>query len=169
MVLLKNLLFLIAVSFAITSCNSTRTALFDQYSYEKTIELKVETDQLINKANTTYTTNKDEIEKYLLDKEENRKKEIKAEESAALLKAETAAKQTNLSKFLVNVEARIYAQLSKQLADQMFTDSGATSGTMDFQGTNISWVKTGTDVTLTIIEANGSRTEITVPIASFAF
>jgi hypothetical protein len=101
--------------------------------------------------------------------EENRKKEIKAEESAALLKAETAAKQTNLSKFLVNVEARIYAQLSKQLADQMFTDSGATSGTMDFQGTNISWVKTGTDVTLTIIEANGSRTEITVPIASFAF
>ena len=101
--------------------------------------------------------------------EENKKKEIRAEESAALLKAETAAKQTNLSKFLVNVEARIYAQLSKQLADQMFTDSGATSGTMDFQGTNISWVKTGTDVTLTIIEANGSRTEITVPIASFAF
>jgi len=101
--------------------------------------------------------------------EENKKKEIKAEEAAALSKAETAAKQTNLAKFLVNVEARIYAQLSKQLADQMFTDSGATSGTMDFQGTNISWVKTGTEVTLTIIEANGGRTEITVPIASFAF
>ena len=101
--------------------------------------------------------------------EENKKKEIKAEEAAALSKAETAAKQTNLAKFLVNVEARIYAQLSKQLADQMFTDSGATSGTMDFQGPNISWVKTGTEVTLTIIEANGGRTEITVPIASFAF
>ena len=98
-----------------------------------------------------------------------KKKEIKAEELAAIAKAETAAKSTNLAKFLVNVEARIYAQLSKQLADQMFTDSGATSGTMDFQGTNISWVKTGSEVTLTIIEANGSRTEITVPIASFAF
>jgi hypothetical protein len=101
--------------------------------------------------------------------EENRKKEIRAEESAALLKAETAAKQTNLSKFLVNVEARIYAQLSKQLADQMFSEGGGDSGSMDFQGTNISWVKSSTDVTLTIIEANGSRTEITVPIASFAF
>ncbi len=101
--------------------------------------------------------------------EENKKKEIKAEEAAAIAKAEAAAKQTNLSKFLVNVEARIYAQLSKQLADQMFAEGGGTSGTMDFQGTNISWVKTGTDVTLTIIEANGSRTEITVPIASFAF
>ena len=101
--------------------------------------------------------------------EENRKKEIKADELAAIAKAETAAKQTNLAKFLVNVEARIYAQLSKQLADQMFTEGTATSGSMDFQGSNISWVKTGTDVTLTIIEANGGRTEITVPIASFAF
>ncbi len=101
--------------------------------------------------------------------EEGRKKEIKAEEAAAISKAETAAKQTNLSKFLVNVEARIYAQLSKQLADQMFAEGGGTSGSMNFQGTNISWVKTGTDVTLTIIESNGGRTEITVPIASFAF
>ena len=101
--------------------------------------------------------------------EENKKKEIKAEEAAAIAKAEAAAKQTNLSKFLVNVEARIYAQLSKQLADQMFAEGTGTSGTMNFQGTNISWVKTGTDVTLTIIESNGSRTEIVVPIASFAF
>lgn len=101
--------------------------------------------------------------------EESRKKEIRAEEQAAIAKAEAAAKNTNLAKFLVNVEARIYAQLSKQLADQMFAESGGNSGNMNFQGTNISWVKTGTDVTLTIIENNGSRTEITVPIASFAF
>jgi hypothetical protein len=101
--------------------------------------------------------------------EESKKKEIRSEELAAIAKAEAAAKSTNLSKFLVNVEARIYAQLSKQLADQLFSEGGGTSGTMDFQGTNISWVKTGTEVTLTIIEANGGRTEITVPIASFAF
>ncbi len=101
--------------------------------------------------------------------EESKKKEIKSEELAAIAKAETAAKQTNLSKFLVNVEARIYAQLSKQLADQLFAEGGGTSGSMEFQGTNISWVKSSTDVTLTIIEANGGRTEITVPIASFAF
>jgi hypothetical protein len=101
--------------------------------------------------------------------EENKKKEIKSEELAAIAKAEAAAKQTNLSKFLVNVEARIYAQLSKQLADQMFAEGGGNNGSMNFQGTSISWVKTGTDVTLTIIEANGSRTEIVVPISSFAF
>jgi hypothetical protein len=101
--------------------------------------------------------------------EEAKKKEIKAEDLAAIAKAEAAAKNTNLSKFLVNVEARIYAQLSKQLADQLFAEGGGDSGSMDFQGTSISWVKSSTDVTLTIIEANGGRTEITVPISSFAF
>lgn len=101
--------------------------------------------------------------------EATRKQKQKDEQKAAADKAERDAKNTNLAKFLVNVESRIYAQLSKQLADSMFSDSGATSGNMDFQGTNISWVKTGSDVTLTIIESNGNRTDITVPIASFAF
>ena len=101
--------------------------------------------------------------------EATRRQKIKDEQKSAAEKAERDAKNTNLAKFLVNVESRIYAQLSKQLADAMFADNNATSGTMDFQGTNISWVKTGTDVTLTIIEAGGNRTDITVPLASFAF
>jgi hypothetical protein len=101
--------------------------------------------------------------------ETQRRQKLRDEAKAAADKAERDAKNTNLAKFLVNVESRIYAQLSKQLADAMFADGGATSGNMDFQGTNISWVKTGTDVTLTIIESNGNRTEITVPMASFAF
>jgi hypothetical protein len=101
--------------------------------------------------------------------EATRKKSIADAQKAAQDKIERDAKNTNLAKFLVNVESRIYAQLSKQLADAMFADSTATTGTMDFQGTNISWLKTGTDVTLTIIEAGGNRTEITVPLASFAF
>lgn len=101
--------------------------------------------------------------------EATRKQKIKDNEKAAIDAAAREAKNTNLAKFLVNVESRIYAQLSKQLADAMFADSGATSGDMDFQGTSISWVKTGTDVTLTITETNGNRTDITVPIASFSF
>ena len=101
--------------------------------------------------------------------EATRRKNIADAQRAAQDKAERDARNTNLAKFLVNVESRIYAQLSKQLADALFADGGATSGAMEFQGTNISWVKTGTDVTLTIIEAGGNRTDITVPLASFAF
>jgi hypothetical protein len=101
--------------------------------------------------------------------EQQRKQKLKDDAKAASDAATRAAASTNLAKFLVNVESRIYAQLSKQLADSMFTDNGATSGTMDFQGTNISWVKSSTEVTLTITESSGNRTDITVPIATFGF
>jgi curli production assembly/transport component CsgF len=101
--------------------------------------------------------------------EASRRKAIADAQKSAQEKAERDAKNTNLAKFLVNVESRIYAQLSKQLADAMFAEGSADTGTFDFQGTNISYVKTGTDVTLTITEATGNRTEITVPLSSFAF
>lgn len=101
--------------------------------------------------------------------EEQRKQKLKDEATSAQARADAAAKNTNLQKFLNNLESRIYAQLSKQMADAMFGESGANSGSMDFQGTNINWVKTGTDVTLTIIQPDGGRTEVTVPIASFSF
>jgi hypothetical protein len=101
--------------------------------------------------------------------EATRRKAIADAQKTAQEKAERDAKNTNLAKFLVNVESRIYAQLSKQLADAMFAEGSADTGTFDFQGTNISYVKTGTDVTLTIVEATGNRTEITVPLSSFSF
>ena len=101
--------------------------------------------------------------------EANRRKAIADAEKSARDQAARDAKNTNLAKFFVNVESRIYAQLSKQLADAMFAEGSADTGTFDFQGTNISYVKTGTDVTLTIVEATGNRTEITVPLSSFAF
>lgn len=63
---LKHLTLLIALFFAITSCTSTKTALFDHYSYQKTTELKVETSKLMNKAITSYSTHKEEVESLML-------------------------------------------------------------------------------------------------------
>jgi curli production assembly/transport component CsgF len=101
--------------------------------------------------------------------ESQRKKAIKDAEKAAADAEARAKANTNLAKFLVNVESRIYAQLSKQLADNMFAEGSGSTGSFDFQGTSISWVKSSTEVTLTIIETNGNRTDITVPIAAFAY
>ena len=101
--------------------------------------------------------------------EASRRKAIADAQKSAAEKAERDAKNTNLAKFLGNVDSRIYAQLSKQLADDKFAEGSATTGTFDFQGTTISYVKSGTDVTLTIVETNGNRTEITVPLSSFSF
>ena len=36
------------------SCNSLKTAVYDQYSYQKTVEIKVEVENLIDKATTQY-------------------------------------------------------------------------------------------------------------------
>ncbi len=89
--------------------------------------------------------------------------------AAAAAKALADAKNTNIAKFLNNVETRILANLSKQLTDQLFSDTGATSGTLEFQGTTMSYVKTATDVTLVIVDEAGSRTELVVPIGTFKF
>ncbi|MBF7093528.1 hypothetical protein IUY40_18505 [Flavobacterium sp. ALJ2] len=59
---LKYLTLLIALSFSISSCTSTKTALFDHYSYQKTTELKVETSKLMSKATASYSSHKEEVE-----------------------------------------------------------------------------------------------------------
>ena len=99
----------------------------------------------------------------------SRKKALKEKKEAAERQAARDAANTNLSKFMKNVESRIYAQLSKQLVDSMFGEDSSTSGTVTFEGTTISYVKSSDEVELTIVEANGSTTVITVPIGDFTF
>jgi hypothetical protein len=99
-----------------------------------------------------------------------RKQAIESQKKAEAAAALAAKQNTNLAKFLNNVESRIYAQLSLQLSNAMFSD-GSTTGTMTFEGSTISWIKdtTAQTITLTVIDATGNRTDITVPIGSFKF
>jgi len=106
--------------------------------------------------------------------EATRKQKLKDEAKAAQDAAERAKNNTNIAKFLNNLESRIYAQLSKQLADQMFADGSANSGTVDFQGSSITWEKlyengSATQVQLTIRDTQGTVTTVIVPIATFSF
>ena len=101
--------------------------------------------------------------------EHSRKKEKKKKKEAAAREAVRDAANTNLSKFMKNVESRIYAQLSKQLVDSMFGENSGQAGTVTFEGTTISYVKDTEDVTLTILDTNGSQTVISVPIGDFTF
>lgn len=64
---LKLIIFLIAFSFTTTSCDSTRTALFDSYSYQKTTEIKVETLKIMENATDLFQNHKPEIEALLLE------------------------------------------------------------------------------------------------------
>lgn len=102
--------------------------------------------------------------------EANRKKAIVDAKKAEADAAARVQANTNLQKFLNNFESRVYAQLSKQLADSMFSDTSGTTGTIEFQGTTITWDKDTVQntVSLTIVSPNGTTT-VTVPIASFSF
>ena len=107
-----------------------------------------------------------------------RKKDNEADEKSAKAAAERAEKNTVINKFIANVESRIYANLSKQLVDNMFgtscdssTTTCPTSGTSNIEGATIYWVKDTTTeiITLTITDENGNVTSMSVPIGDFVF
>ena len=107
-----------------------------------------------------------------------REKEQKEEAKSAAAAAARAEKNTTINKFIANVESRIYANLSKQLVDNMFgtscdssTTTCPTSGTSTVEGATIYWVKDTTTeiITLTITDANGNVTSMSVPIGDFVF
>ena len=101
--------------------------------------------------------------------EHNRRDAIKKDIQAALDKAKNDANNTNISKFLNNLESRIYAQISQNVATAMFADGGSTSGTLDFEGNIINWTKSSTEITLNVTDYVGSSTSISIPLGSFQF
>jgi hypothetical protein len=64
---IKWLLLSLTIAMLTTACESVKTAIFDQYSYQKTTELKVETSNLMDKATNPYKDHKEEVEKLLVD------------------------------------------------------------------------------------------------------
>jgi hypothetical protein len=98
-----------------------------------------------------------------------RQKAVRDAIQTAIDKAASDAKNTNLNKFLNNLESRIYAQISQNLATAMFATGGATSGTLNFEGNTIFWSKDSSNVYLTVTDTTGSSTQITVPLGQFQF
>jgi hypothetical protein len=88
---------------------------------------------------------------------------------AALDKAKSDAANSNISKFLNNLESRIYAQISQNLATAMFANGGSTSGTMNFEGNTIFWSRDSSNIYLTVTDSVGNQTQVTVPLGSFQF
>jgi hypothetical protein len=101
--------------------------------------------------------------------EHTRKDAAKKEIQAALDKVKNDAANTNLQKFLNNLESRIYAQISQNLATAMFANGGSSSGTLNFEGNTMFWTKDSSNVYLTVTDTVGTQTSITIPLGSFQF
>lgn len=102
--------------------------------------------------------------------EMSRKEAIEAEIKALQDELERDAENTTLARFIKNFESRIYAQLSRQLVDQLFGENPATEGSFLLFDNLITWTSDGITITMTIFnEATGETTTITIPIGDFGF
>jgi len=103
--------------------------------------------------------------------ERQRKQKIKEDAEAKARQDARDEENKTINRFIANVESRIYANISKQLVDNMFSDTGQTSGTAEIEGATIVWNK-DTDlgtISITITEEGGTVTTLTVPIGDFGF
>ena len=100
-----------------------------------------------------------------------RSEEIKKKAEREAKDAERDEANEVINKFIANVESRIYANLSKQLVDNMFSSTGASTGTAEIEGATIYWER-DTDlgeISIRITEADGTVTTVTVPVGDFGF
>ena len=101
--------------------------------------------------------------------EQTRRQKIADDRKADAVKAASDAKNTNIAKFINNLESRVYATLSQKIAEQLFSDNGATSGMFDIATNHVQWSSDGSQITLRITDAAGSVTEVIVPYGSLAW
>jgi len=99
----------------------------------------------------------------------NRDKAIKEEIQAYKEELARDSNNTTLARFIRNLESRIYAELSRQLVDNMFGETKSESGSFTLEGNRVDYSTDGDKVTLTINESDGGTTTISVPIGSFTF
>ena len=137
-------------------------------------------------SGTGYSTHVLSIEQLQFQRAEGVKDDATAAEKAAA----RAASNTTLAKFVTNVESRIFANLSKQMVDNMFgtnctpedPDLEATLPDEDKEcppsgvavlpdGSEVRWARdtTANTITLTVIDAAGGITELIVPTGDFKF
>jgi hypothetical protein len=101
--------------------------------------------------------------------EQTRKQKIIDDKKAAAAQAAADAKNTNLQKFLNNLESRIYATISQNIAAQLFKSNGSTSGEFTVDGNTMNWSSNGQEIALHITDANGNMTDVVVPYGSLAW
>ncbi len=98
----------------------------------------------------------------------SRKKSMRDELKALELQAQILEDRKPINAFLSNLQTRIYSELSKQVTEQLFAETGVESGTFTLDGSTVIWGKLGDTITLTVYDVNGDVTTITIPVGSLS-
>jgi len=99
----------------------------------------------------------------------NRKEALKAEIKALQDQIARDKENTTLARFIRNLESRIYAQLSRQLVENLFGETPSDSGVLELEGNRIEYSVVDGIITLNITDSDGNTTTISLPIGSFTF
>ena len=103
-----------------------------------------------------------------IDEQETKRRDELAEEiQSALEEIQRDIDNSTLNKFLSNLQSRIFSNLSRDISDMLFSEDGGTGGTIDLDGNQITFSNDGEYITLTVIDENGTITEIVIPIGVF--
>ena len=128
-------------------------------------------DQLVHKFKSPSFNGMGTSSHYLTieNQEFSRKLTIKEEIKALQDEIEREKENSTLARFMRNLESRVYAELSRQLVNNLFGETPSNSGTITLEGNTIEYTSDGVTLTLKITEADGTVTEITIPIGTFTF
>ena len=99
----------------------------------------------------------------------SRKMSIKEEIKALQEQIERDKENTTLARFIRNLESRIYAQLSRQLVENLFGETPSENGVLELEGNRIEYSVENEIITLKITDSDGNETIIQLPIGSFTF
>jgi hypothetical protein len=131
----------------------------------------IRADQIVHKFKSPSFNGVGTSSHYLTieNQEFSRKLTIKEEIKALQEEIEREKENSTLARFMRNLESRVYAELSRQLVNNLFGETPSDSGTITLEGNTIEYTSDGVTLTLKITEADGTVTEITIPIGTFTF
>lgn len=114
--------------------------------------------------------------------EKSRRDAIESQKKSDIQAVITAAENTPLARFVNLFQSQVYSQLSTQLSNNLFQNKCAAgdgtpisgcvnpaTGSFTLDGNTVTWLKSSTDVKLTVVDNAGTVTVVNVPIASFSF
>ena len=135
------------------------------------IATNIKADQIVHKFKSPSFNGIGTSSHYLTieNQEYTRKLTLKEEIKALQDEIERDKENSTLARFMRNLESRVYAELSRQLVNNLFGETPQSSGTITLEGNTIEYTSDGTTLTLTITESDGTVTTIVIPIGTFTF
>ena len=120
----------------------------------------VYSDQIVHKFKSPSFNGEATSSHYLTieNQEHSRKLTIKEEIKALQDEIEREKENSTLARFMRNLESRVYAELSRQLVNNLFGETPQSEGTITLEGNLIEYTSDGTTLTLKITEADGTTT-----------